>query len=67
MLLIKMLDAIQSLLDFEGCVNPQFGRDDGLGKVGVAGFATGLVFGVHLTIAGCFLATNGLVLSRLVS
>lgn len=62
-----MLNAIQRLLDFEGCRNPQFRRTDGLGRVGVAGFVTGLVFGVHLSIAGCCLAINGLVLSRSVS
>lgn len=62
-----MLDALQRLLDFDGCTNLQFSRTDGLGRVGVAGFLTGLVFGVHLSIAGCCLAINGLVLSRLVS
>lgn len=61
-----MLDAIQSALDFEGYRNPQFSRKDGLGRVGVAGFVTGLVFGVHLSILGCCLAINGLVLSKLV-
>ncbi len=61
-----MLISIQRLLDFEGCTNPQFSRADGLGRVGVAGFLTGIVFGVHLSIAGCCLAINGLVLSRLV-
>lgn len=61
-----MLDAIQRLLNFEGFANPQFRRPDGLGRVGVAGFVTGLVFGVHLSIAGCCLAINGLVMSRLV-
>eukprot|EP00904_Undaria_pinnatifida_P000818 jgi/Undpi1/10737/HiC_scaffold_29.g13185.m1 len=60
-----MLDSIQRLLEFDGCTNPQFRRADGLGRVGVAGFVTGLVFGVHLSIAGCCLAINGLVLSRL--
>ena len=62
-----MLHSIQRLLDFDGCTNPQFKHTDGLGRVGVAGFVTGLVFGVHLSIAGCCLAINGLVLSRLVS
>lgn len=61
-----MLVSIQRLLDFDGCSNPQFSRADGLGRVGVAGFLTGMVFGVHLSIAGCCLAINGLVLSRLV-
>jgi len=61
-----MLISIQRLLDFDGCTNPQFSRADGLGRVGVAGFLTGVVFGVHLSIAGCCLAINGLVLSRLV-
>ncbi|CAM9933866.1 unnamed protein product [Ascophyllum nodosum] len=60
-----MLDAIQRRLNFEGSVNPQFQRVDGLGRVGVAGFATGLVFGLHLSIIGCSIAINGLVLSRL--
>lgn len=62
-----MLGALQRLLDFDGCTNLQFSRADGLGRVGVAGFLTGLVFGVHISIAGCCLAINGLVLSRLVS
>lgn len=62
-----MLDVIQRALDFEGYRNPQFSRTDGLGRVGVAGFVTGLVFGVHLSILGCCLLINGLVLSRLVS
>lgn len=61
-----MLGSIQRLLDFDGCTNPQFSRADGLGRVGIAGFLTGVVFGVHLSIAGCCLAINGLVLSRLV-
>lgn len=61
-----MLGSFQRLLDFDGCTNPQFSRADGLGRVGVAGFLTGIVFGVHLSIAGCCLAINGLVLSRLV-
>lgn len=65
--LLIMLDTIQRVLDFEGYQNPQFGRTDGLGRVGVAGFVTGLVFGVHLSIAGCCIAIKGLVLSRLVS
>lgn len=63
----RMLDSLQRLLDFHGCTNFQFSRADGLGRVGVAGFLTGLVFGVHLSIAGCCLTINGLVLSRLVS
>lgn len=62
-----MLDAIQKTLDFEGYRNPQFNRSDGLGRVGVAGFVTGLVFGIHLSILGCCVLINGLVLSRLVS
>lgn len=61
-----MLESIQRLLDFDGCTNPQFSRVDGLGRVGVAGFLTGVAFGVHLSLAGCCLAINGLVLSRLV-
>lgn len=61
-----MLNSIQRLLNFDGCTNPQFSSPDGLGQVGVAGFLTGLVFGVHLSIAGCCLAINGIVLSRLV-
>ncbi|CAM9885043.1 unnamed protein product, partial [Ectocarpus sp. 13 AM-2016] len=60
-----MLNSIQRLLNFDGCTNPQFSSPDGLGQVGVAGFLTGLVFGVHLSIAGCCLAINGIVLSRL--
>lgn len=64
---LTMLDAIQRILNFEGHSNPQFGDKHGLGRVGVAGFITGLVFGVHLSLAGCCLVVNGLVLSRTVS
>lgn len=51
-----MLNAIQRVLDFEDHVNPQFKEVDGLGRVGVAGFATGLILGVHLSLIGCYAA-----------
>ncbi|CAM9936028.1 unnamed protein product, partial [Discosporangium mesarthrocarpum] len=60
-----MLDRIQRALNFDGWTNPQFKRDDGLGRIGLAGFLIGLVLGIHLSIIGCHLVIKGLVLSRL--
>lgn len=65
--LLTMLDAIQRVLDFKGHLNPQFSNKYGLGRIGVAAFGTGLVFGVHATVAACCFVVNGLALSLIVS
>ena len=43
---------IQAVLDFEGWESPQFRAKSGLGRVGLAGFLLGCVFGIHLGLIG---------------
>jgi hypothetical protein len=64
---MKLLDSVQSCLNFEGAVNPQFAERKGLGKVGVAGFALGTFLGVHLCLIGCQLYLHGFRTNLLVS
>ena len=59
----SVLDAIQRRLNFdwEGARrHPQFRDSRGLGRVAVAGFALGMLFGVHLTLLLYTLLASGL-------
>jgi hypothetical protein len=46
----RLLVRLQALLNFEGCVNQQFSKKTGNGRIGVAGFLLGTVFGLHLAV-----------------
>lgn len=44
----EYLDRLQGILNFRGCGNKQFAKQDGMGRIGTTGFVLGLVGGVHL-------------------
>lgn len=43
------VDTVQGILDFHGYENPQF-QQNGIGKIGTAGFFLGLVGGFHICL-----------------
>lgn len=57
-----LLDSVQRRLDFDwpaARAHPQFRDSRGLGRVALAGFGLGAVFGVHATLLVYTLATSG--------
>jgi hypothetical protein len=53
--MLKLATSIQSVLDFEGWNSVQFVSATGLGRVGLAAFLLGTLFGLHVAIVIGFL------------
>lgn len=47
---MEHVDRLQGMLDFEGCTSPQFATKVGLGRIGLAGFFLGSVFGASCAV-----------------